>query len=278
MPVNFPAPTIAADRLHRSMSHPAARRTQPSTNSNPSVSGAEGTIGRPPWMLGDDWLVDEPVVEAPISINQFFPFVLAPASAKRDELRSIKQTIGMYTQAVDYWRLFRLQVAAYHGYRAGPGPDALDAAVELAHPDRRHHYEAAVEQYRQLIAGASIEWIGAPRRAMWLSEGLQVRVNPELHLNLDGEPHVVKLYLKAHPRWALNQRSANGLAYLLDQTHGHLGRPLVFDVLRGRAFRYRASRVDEELALQEQAATFVALWRAETVGPSAAEEGTGESA
>lgn len=233
-----------------------------------------GTIGRPPWLLGDDWLVDEPVVEAPVSLNQFFPFVLAPSSAKRQELRSIKQTIGPYTQAVDYWRLFRLQVASYHAYPQGDagsdasGTDALATAVELAPRDRHHHYETAVARYRQLISGASIEWLGAPRRAMWLAEGLQVRVKPELHITIDGEAHVVQLYLKAHPRWALNQRSANGLAYLLDQTHGHLGRPVVFDVMRGRAFRYLPRRVDEELSLREEAAAFVALWRSEVQGDS----------
>ena len=213
--------------------------------------------------------------DSPVSINQFFPFVLADSMAKRSELGAIKRTQGLYTPAVDYWRLLRLQIAAHHQFRPGPGPDALDTAIELAHPARKAHYSTAVAGYRKFLGRKRIEWIDKPRRGIWLADELQVRVNPELHVTINGEPYVIKLYLRSDPKWALSQRTANPLAYLIDSCHGHLGKPLVVDVLRGRAFGLTRQGFDYESMLRAQAAAFLSLWgsqppRSSTAGESGA--------
>jgi hypothetical protein len=215
---------------------------------------------------------DDDRFDGPISLNQFFPFVLADSMAKRSELRSIKRTRGVYTPAVDYWRLLRLQIAAYHQFRQGLGIDALTTAIELAHPDRKTHYTTAVTNYRKFLGRKRVEWLDTPRRAVWLADDLRVRVNPELHVTINGEPHVVKLYLKADKKWALTQRTANPLAYLVSTCHGHLGKPLVVDVMRGKAFGLTRQGVDYESLLRAQAAAFTSLWGAQpplTTNPSA---------
>ncbi len=208
----------------------------------------------------------------PISLNQFYPFVLADSMAKRSELMAIKRTQGLYTPAVDYWRLLRLQIAAHHQFLPGPGLDALATAVELAHPDRKDHYHTAVANYRRFIGRKKIEWIDKPRRGIWLADELRVRVNPELHVTINGEPHVIKLYLRADPKWALNQRTANPLAYLLSATHGHLGKPLVVDVMRGRSYGLTRQGFDYESMLRAQAAAFVSLWGSQVPRSSTASE------
>jgi hypothetical protein len=220
----------------------------------------------------------QPGPENPVSLNQFFPFVMADPMAKRREMGQIRRTQGVYTPAVDYWRLFRLQVAAHHQFKPGPGPDALDTAVELAHPDRKAHYLAAVSGYRKFLGRKRIEWLDRPRRGIWLADDLRVRVNPELHVTINDEPHVVKLYLKADPKAALNQRSANPMAYLLHTCHGHLGRPLVVDVLRGRAFGLTRQGFDYESMLRAQAAAFVSLWGSHGSGPATAGGSTATAA
>lgn len=204
-------------------------------------------------------------LDRPISMTQFHPFVLADALAKRSQAMAIRRTLGQYTPAVDYWRLLRLQIVAHHRYGADPepGPDALDTAIELAHPDRKAHYTTAVVNYRRFLGRKQIDWIDQPRRAIWLADGLKVRVNPELHVTINGDPHVVKLYLRTHPSQALNQRNANPLVWLLNHCHGHLGRPLVVDVFRGRAYGLTRPNYDYESLLRAQAAAFVSLWDSE---------------
>ena len=202
----------------------------------------------------------------PISLSQFYPFVLADVVAKRSSTESIRRVHRVPSPAVDYWRLLRLNIVAHHQVAADPRPeppdavDPLDAAVDLAGPDRLAHYSTAVANYRRFLGRRRVEWVGQPRRAVWLADPLRIRVDPELHVTIDGDPHVIKLYLKAHPSEALTQRTANPLAWLLDHCHGHLGRPLVLDVLRGRAFGLTGHGRDYESLLRAQAAAFVSLW------------------
>jgi len=207
-------------------------------------------------------LVLQPTI-GPISLTQFYPFVLADPLTKRAELRAIKASHGVYTPALDYWRLLRLQIISHHRYTPGRGLDALDTAIELAHASREANYRLAVSNYRRFVGRRWVEWLGRPMRSLWEAGDLAVRVNPELWISIDGEPFVVKLYLRSDPRWALDQRLANPMVYLLQRFHGRLGRPLVFDVLRGRAFGLTRADVDYESLLQAQAAAFVSLWRSE---------------
>jgi hypothetical protein len=205
-------------------------------------------------------------LDSPISLNQFFPFVLADSLAKRRALLAAKRTGSLPTPAVDYWRLLRLQIAAHHQFAPGPGLDALDTAVELAQPDRKVLYTTAVANYRRFLGRKQVEWIDRPRPVVWLADELAVRVNPELHVTIDGDPHIVKLHLRADPHSALSQRTANPLAWLLHTCHGHLGRPLVIDVLRGKAFGLTRQGYDYDSMLRAQAAAFVSLWRSQEPG------------
>ncbi len=207
-------------------------------------------------------------LDTTISLTQFLPFVLADSTSKRAELRAIRRSYGYYTPAIDYWRLLRLQVVAFHEFEPGPGPDALTMAMELAHPDRKVNYETAVANYRTFLGRKKIEWISQPPRALWETDDLQVRINPELHVAINGEPHVIKLYLKTDPKMALNQRSANLMAYLIETSHGHLGKPLVVDLQRGRAFGLTRPDVDYESLLRAQAAAFTSLWASEAAALS----------
>lgn len=237
------------------MSSPAATQSTSSTKTTSQTASAQSSTSK---TVGDP-----EIVAAPISMTQFYPFVLADPVSKRTQLRTIKMSLGTYTPAVDYWRLLRLQVQAHHRFNPGPGLDALDTAVELAHPSRKHNYQLAVGNYRRFVGRKKIEWLGHPKRKLWDAGDLQVRVNPELWVSINGEPHVIKLFLRTEPKWALDQRLANPLVHLLGQCHGDLGTPLVIDLMRGRAFGLTGSGVDYDGLLRAQAAAFVSLWRSE---------------
>ncbi|MEL6985821.1 MAG: hypothetical protein AAFO29_25555, partial [Actinomycetota bacterium] len=217
----------------------------------------------------------DPDLTRPVSLSQFYPFVLADSMAKRSRAESIRRVHAIPSPAVDYWRLLRLQIVAHHQIASSPRPEPadavapLDGAIELSGADRIENYTKAVTNYRRFLGRKQIEWIDQPRRAIWLADRLKLRVDPELHVTIDGDPHVIKLYLKADPKLALNQRTANPLAWLLQSCHGHLGRPLVLDVLRGRAFGLTRHGGDHEATLRAQAAAFVTLWEGEGSAGSA---------
>lgn len=226
----------------------------------------------------------DPDLTRPVSLSQFYPFVLADSMAKRSRTESIRRVHAIPSPAIDYWRLLRLQIVAHHQIASSPRPEPadavapLDGAIELAGTDRLENYTQAVTNYRRFLGRKQIEWIDQPRRAIWLADRLKLRVDPELHVTIDGDPHVIKLYLKADPKMALNQRTANPLAWLLQNCHGHLGRPLVLDLLRGRAFGLTRHGGDHEATLRAQAAAFVSLWEDEAAGEGSAGRAAGPAA
>lgn len=196
----------------------------------------------------------------PISLSRFAAFCQADGSDKDAEVAMIKREQGLYSGALDYWALLRAQILAHHEFPPSPDGGALDAAVQLAPDERRWQYARAVAEYRQFLAGRTVSLIGRPRPAVWLHRGLQVQVNPELHLMVDGGPLLIKLYLRSPSAQALSSDTAEALVQLIDSTHGHLGLPLVFDVFRGRVFgppRWAQPAADR---LQAEAAAFVAIW------------------
>ncbi len=196
-----------------------------------------------------------------ISFSRFASFVIADdADDKEVAVAVTRRELGRYSNALDYWALLRTQIVAHHRFRAGPDGGALDAAVELAPVERRWHYARAVAEYRALLGGRSVAWLGSPKPALWLAEGLQVRVNPELHLSVDGAPLVIKLFLRWPESQAVTPDGAAALVHLLDTTHGHLGLPVLFDVLRGRAFGPPRTARRADPRLRAEARALVGLW------------------
>ncbi|MEM8923548.1 MAG: hypothetical protein AAGD35_08585 [Actinomycetota bacterium] len=202
-----------------------------------------------------------PLFNGTLSFSRFASFVLAQGAAKEIEVSTIRAEQGLYSGALDYWALFRNQVAIHHQYPAArPGAGALEATIDLAPADRQWHYARAVAEYRRFLMGRTVSWLAEPRQALWLAKGLRLRVNPELHLLIDGAPVVVKLYLRAPRAQALTAEVGEALAHVLDTTHGHLGFPMVFDVLRGAVFGPPRSAAEARKRLQGEAFAFVDIW------------------
>lgn len=193
-------------------------------------------------------------------MSRFAAFLQADGKDKQAKVAMIRREHGLYTPAIDYWALLRAQILAHHQYPPSPQGGALDAAVELAPSERQWHYARAVAEYRHFLAGRSVTLIGRPRSALWVSQGIQLQVNPELHLTIDGSPVVAKLYLRSASNQALSTEVAEALAQLLDVTHAHLGRPVVFDVFRGRLFGPPRSPRPAMARLRAEAAAFANAW------------------
>ena len=144
------------------------------------------------------------------------------------------RNIPPYAPGKDYWRLLRLQISAFHQFQTGPmGLHTLDTAIELAHPDCKNDYRNAVTAYRSVIRDHTIKWVGKPRRGIVVAGEKRIRVAPSMILNVDGVDYVVQLTLTDQP---LEPPLAGVMVHLIASTHGHLGRPIVLDVLAGKSY------------------------------------------
>lgn len=190
-----------------------------------------------------------------ISLTDFVDFVARPGmSAKLSKVREIKHR-GPYSTGGDLYRPVREAVIRTH---AG-GRDKWDIRDLLA----RHQHEDRLEA----LADAYIGWWGQ-RRLEWFEpgwqigslQGLPISVNPELGLDIDGRPHLVKLYFKENPLpQPLADVAARLMARVLADQSPRDAAMAVLDVRRRRLYCMTA-RPDLDVLLDAEVAAFGALW------------------
>lgn len=190
-----------------------------------------------------------------ISLTDFVDFVARSGmEAKLSKVREIKHR-GPYNTAADYYRPVREALIQIHA----SGRDKWEIRHHLA----RHEHLGRLEP----IADAYIGWWGQ-RRLDWFEpdwqiaylQGLEISINPELGLAIDGHPHLVKLYFKEDP---LSPLLADVAARLMARVLvGHSPRGVsmsILDVRRRRLHRLEP-RPDLDVLLDAEIAAFGTLW------------------
>jgi len=130
-----------------------------------------------------------------ISLTEFVDFVIKSGTPKLTEVRRIKrQHAAGYHPTRDYWCKMRDGIVEMH--QRGLDKSALDAVVRLVDDtNKKNTYPTMAQAYKNFLGKKSVVWF-EPVREVWTHDKLKVRVNPELGLKIDGEPHLVKLYFK----------------------------------------------------------------------------------
>jgi hypothetical protein len=162
-----------------------------------------------------------------------------------------------FKQGFDYYRQIRMGIIRM--LRTNGGFDDLWAIVEEAPAERRDNFASAVTGFESWMKGKGIVWGSPPQSHLWRHADLEVLCNPELLMNVNGDPFRIKLYFKAPP---VTQRGAN-LVIHLHEVAGLTNENLaVLDVRRGKSFRKTYLRGDYDTVLQSEALSFAAMWHA----------------
>lgn len=200
-----------------------------------------------------------------VSMTSFATFCAADPTGQLAKVREIRRQYEQdYRLAVDFWSRFRNGLESVH--RKGGTRDDLAKALSTAHESRRGPYSSALDGYRRFWGKKNIELMAALAPALWAHDRLQVRVNPEFLLRINGKPTIMKLHLKE--RLPLNQRLANPLLYLLESNFGSGDTAIaILDVHRGKIWTSSKRRASMEHVLHMQAAAFLVGW--DSCGPTA---------
>jgi hypothetical protein len=94
---------------------------------------------------------------------------------------------------------------------------------------------------------------------LWTHGELTVKCNPELLMNVDGDPYRVKLYLKA-PK--VTQPGANLVIHLHESAGLATENVAVLDVRNAKLFTKTRTDADYETVLRSEALSFAAMWHA----------------
>ncbi len=102
-----------------------------------------------------------------------------------------------YRYRVDYWRELRNTITDFHA------DDSLDksyfdAAIEtnFLDADKKQKCRFLIDNYKKFLGRKQIISKGIIKCDWQYSKDLTIRVNPELHLVINGAEHLVKLYFK----------------------------------------------------------------------------------
>lgn len=200
-----------------------------------------------------------------ISLTDFIDFVNRPSmSEKLTKVREIKHR-GPYSSTGDFYRPVREAVIRTHA--AGRDKWAIRNTIELL-AGAGAEFRERLERY-EMLADAYIGWWGR-RRLGWFEpgwhvgslHGVPISVNPELGLEIDGAPYLVKLYFKEDP---LPHRAAEVAARMMARVLAgqapHGTTMAVLDVRRRRL--HCPSDIPElDVILDGEVAAFTALWGA----------------
>jgi len=198
-----------------------------------------------------------------ISLTDFIDFINRPSmAAKLAKVREIKQR-GPYTSFSDYYRPIREAVVRTHA--AGRDKWAIRAtiarlaAVGMEHAERLPRYEMLADAYIGWWGQRNLEWF-EPGWQIGSMMGLPISINPELGLEIEGTPHIVKLYFKEDP---LPRPSAEVAARMMSRVlAGQTPRGAKMAILdvRRRHLHRMTERNDFDVILDGEVAAFSALW------------------
>jgi len=193
-----------------------------------------------------------------ISLTYFVDFVLASGTPKLRGVRDYKERKDDLCS--DFYRPIREAVVNMH--RQGLSVLTFDDVCRNETDEtRKKHYPRVVAGYRAFLAEGAKNFFEPPRTSLSLG-ALEVDINPELGLIIDGKKHLVKLYFRNDP--LTSKRTALVLALLsrgLCEANPEFV-PAVLDVRSAKLHTSATTSPRIDLLLRGEAASFAAMYAA----------------
>lgn len=161
-----------------------------------------------------------------VSLTTFVDFVSKSGLPKITVVKDFKNG-DPYHPAFDFYRAVRDAIVDVH--RNQKPKKTLDAVLVGLDPKKVQHYMAVVKGHKKFMGRRTMKWFDPPG-SVWASGGIEVQVNPELGLEIDGTLYVVKMYFKPQP---LPKNSVPLIVRLMEKSLSHRA-PVVFSVLNVR--------------------------------------------
>ncbi len=128
-----------------------------------------------------------------ISLTDFVDIVSKSGRQKATKVRQVKDR-PEYEPAFDFYKALREHLTENH--RAGGAKATIsEVLVTLTDPKKIKNYPDLVAGYKKWWGRKTLAWFNPPR-GIYSTNGFDITVNPELGLLINGERHIIKLYLK----------------------------------------------------------------------------------
>ncbi|MNX17153.1 hypothetical protein D3C86_470310 [compost metagenome] len=131
-----------------------------------------------------------------VSLTTFVDFVSKAGTPKFTVVRKWKNK-EPYSPATDFYKKVRDEIVDIHE-NARPVSELDRLLSDLRDNRRLENYPEVIYGYKRWLGRKQPSWFPPPA-ATWNYEDLGIQVNPELGLEIDGQPHLIKLYFKSEP-------------------------------------------------------------------------------
>ena len=190
-----------------------------------------------------------------ISLTDFVDFVVGVGPTKLTKVREIKNRKD-YGFRFDHWRELREGIIVYHGEGTND-KKYFDRLVASQDAKKQSGYGDLAKNYKSFLGRKTIT-SNPVQRTTWIYKQLQVRINPELSLNINNVPYLIKLYFKAAE---LTKTRVDVILLLMKHALPDVG-PITYALLDVHHNRlYDATPQDRLLPLLKgEADSFLTMW------------------
>lgn len=194
-----------------------------------------------------------------ISLTDFVDFVIKSGSPKLTKVREVKGRDD-YHPAFDFWKPLRDGIVAFHESGTTNKKSLDDIVADLKDKKKVVRYRDCVKGYKKFLGKKNVKWF-KPQSAVWQSSDVEVRVNPELGLVINGVPHLIKLHFKAE---VLSKARVSCVLLLMDQALKSPKKGVsyaVLDVPKGNLYASGTPDLTLLPLLVGEAASFANMWQ-----------------
>lgn len=192
-----------------------------------------------------------------LSLRDFLDVASKTGKPRVTKVRNIKHG-GNYSPAIDFYKPLRERIITTH--KLGKSKGALKGLlVGVGDKRKLANYPLAINGYDSWWGTHSLKWFDPPK-GKYSKHGFDISVNPELGLEIDGSPHVIKLYLNTNP---LPTQRADLIGALMTHVVGTLAPSALLgalDVRRSALANASASTVTLMSTVDSVLADIAAIW------------------
>lgn len=192
-----------------------------------------------------------------ISLTDFINVVSKVGPSKAKAIATIKNR-KPYSPATDFYKGIREAIVELIEFDHDKA--FIDQAVENATQKRRGHYQEVANGFKKWMGRKKIEWFQPPKRE-YGSNKIVVNVNPEIGAEINGVPHLIKMYFKSDnlpKNHALVSTHLMESCLKSDCPDGTI--ITVLDVRRGKLIESKPSSGTIDVALRGELAYIASIW------------------
>lgn len=128
-----------------------------------------------------------------IVLSDFVELITKAGLPKATAVSQIKNR-EEYNPAHDFYKILKDSIIEIH-QNSLPKSDLKEIISKVYDKKRRSNYPKVIEGYKKWWGKKELTWF-KPETGSHCHAGIEVSVNPDIGLNVNGDPHIIKLYFK----------------------------------------------------------------------------------